>query len=445
MLYVFKFPDIGEGITEGKILEWHVKKGQTVAEGDPVVKVETDKVVTDIPIPRDGVIKNLYGKEGEVINVEDALVEMEVEGEVAEEDRPEAAKKETPAEGGKTETKPVEEKGYGVVGQIEDAVGDAFLPSTGEGMEEKLAQAEAEKPRKKALATPVARKMAKDLGIDINEVKGTGPAGRVMKDDIQKAFDEKQTGPQVPKGKPKEIKVAPGEEDLVETEELTQIRKTIINRMVQSKQTAPHATAFEEVEVSKLVALRNEKKTELAEKGVKLSYMPFIIKAVSLALKRHRTLNSKLDLANNRVIYQKFYNIGFATDTPDGLMVPVIRDTDRKSIIEIAEDLNDLAERARERKLSLDELKGGTFSITNYGSIAGTYGVPVINYPEVAILGIGRILKRPVVNDQDQIVPGHVLPLSMSFDHRIVDGAHAANFIRDLMAMLADPLTMLMM
>ena len=288
--------------------------------------------------------------------------------------------------------------------------------------------------------------MAKDLGIDISEVKGTGPAGRVMKEDIQKAFDEKQSGPAVPrKGKAEEIKVAPGQEDLIETEELTQIRKTIINRMVQSKQTAPHATAFEEVEVSKLVALKKEKKAELAEKGVKLSYMPFIIKAVTLALKRHKTLNSKLDMANNRAIYQKFYNIGFATDTPDGLMVPVIRNTDRKSIIEIAEDLNDLAERARERKLSLDELKGGTFSITNYGSIAGTYGVPVINYPEVAILGIGRIMKRPVVDDNDQIVPGHILPLSMSFDHRIVDGAHAANFIRDLMAMLSDPLTMLMM
>jgi pyruvate dehydrogenase E2 component (dihydrolipoamide acetyltransferase) len=454
MLYVFKFPDIGEGITEGKILEWYVKKGQTVSEGDSVVKVETDKVVTDIPIPRDGVIKNLYGKEGEVINVEDALVEMEVEGEVAEEDRPGAVEKETDGKEASaeevahadTEKKPVEEKGYGVVGMIEDATGDAFLPSTGEGLEDKKAAEDAGKPRKKALATPVARKMAKDLGIDINEVKGTGPAGRVMKEDIQKAFDEKQSGPAVPrKGKAEEIKVAPGQEDLIETEELTQIRKTIINRMVQSKQTAPHATAFEEVEVSKLVALKKEKKAELAEKGVKLSYMPFIIKAVTLALKRHKTLNSKLDMANNRAIYQKFYNIGFATDTPDGLMVPVIRNTDRKSIIEIAEDLNDLAERARDRKLSLDELKGGTFSITNYGSIAGTYGVPVINYPEVAILGIGRIMKRPVVDANDQIVPGHILPLSMSFDHRIVDGAHAANFIRDLMAMLSDPLTMLMM
>jgi pyruvate dehydrogenase E2 component (dihydrolipoamide acetyltransferase) len=149
-------------------------------------------------------------------------------------------------------------------------------------------------------------------------------------------------------------------------------------------------------------------------------------------------------MENNRVIYQKFYNVGFATDTPDGLMVPVIKNADRKSIIEIAESIKDLSDRARERKIQLDELKGGTFSITNYGSIAGTYGVPVINYPEVAILGVGRIVQRPVVKD-GEVVPGNVLPLSMSFDHRIVDGADAARFIKDLMAMLADPLTMLMM
>jgi pyruvate dehydrogenase E2 component (dihydrolipoamide acetyltransferase) len=182
----------------------------------------------------------------------------------------------------------------------------------------------------------------------------------------------------------------------------------------------------------------------MKEQGVKLSYMPFIVKAVALALRRHKALNCKLDLPNNRVIYQKFYNIGFATDTPDGLMVPVIKNADRKSIIEIAQTITDLAERARDRKIQLDELKGGTFSITNYGSIAGTYGVPVINFPEVAILGVGRIVKKPVIKD-GEIVPGNVLPLSMSFDHRIVDGANAARFIKDLMAMLADPLTMLMM
>jgi pyruvate dehydrogenase E2 component (dihydrolipoyllysine-residue acetyltransferase) len=430
MLYVFRFPDIGEGITEGKILKWYVKKGQAIKEGDALVNVETDKVVTDIPCPKDGTIKNIFGKEGELINVHDALVELEIEGEVAEEETKETA---------------IEEKGFGVVGVIEDAASDAFMPATGEGMEEKIVQAAEAVIARKALATPVARKMAKDFGIDINIVKGTGSAGRVMKNDIQKAFDEKQTGP-APGAAPSAAvpSAAVADDALVEYEELSQIRKTIIGRMVQSKQTAPHATAFEEVDVSKLVALRNEKKTELAEKGIKLSYMPFIVKAVALALKRHKTLNSQLDMPNNRVIYQKYYNVGFATDTPDGLMVPVIKNADGMSIIDIAGTIMDKSERARDRKLTLDELRSGTFSITNYGSIAGTYGVPVINYPEVAILGIGRIMQKPVVRDSE-IVVGHVLPLSMSFDHRIVDGGDAARFIKDIMAMLGDPLTMLMM
>jgi len=433
MLYVFKFPDIGEGIHEGKILKWHIKKGQAVKEGDAAVNVETDKVVTDIPLPRGGMIKNLYGKEGEIIHVGDALVEIEIEG-TAEETAVAEVKK------------PIEEKGFGVVGQIEEARGDAFLPATGEGLEEKAEQAAERLPAKRALATPVARKMAKDLGVEINEIKGTGPAGRVMKADIQRAYADRQVGRKAPVGQPPSGAIPPGEAgELVEYAELTQIRKTIINRMVQSKQTAPHATAFEEVEVSRLVTLREEQKARLAEEGIKLSYLPFIIKAVSLALKRHKTLNCRLDLPNNRIIYQKFYNIGFATDTPDGLMVPVIKNADRKSIMEIARELADLSQRARERKVTLDELRGGTFSITNYGSIAGTYGVPVINYPEVAILGVGRILKKPVINQDGEIAAGQLLPLSMSFDHRIVDGADAARFIRDVMAMLHDPLTMLLL
>jgi len=431
MLYVFKFPDIGEGIHEGKILKWYVKKGQTVEEGDSLINVETDKVVTDIPCPKDGVIKNTFGSEGEIINVGDALVEMEVEGESAADIE--------------TKETPVEEKSFGVVGVIEEATSDAFLPATGEGMEDKQEAAEEAAPTKKALATPVARKMAKDLSIDINLVNGTGSAGRVMKADIQKAFDEKQSGVKPGYAPSRRTAIRVDDEDLIEFEELTQIRKTIMSRMVESKQTAPHATAFEEVEVSKLVTLRNDKKAELAEQGIKLSYMPFIIKAVALALKRHKALNSKLDLSNNRIIYQNFYNVGFATDTPDGLMVPVIKNTDQMSIIEIAQALTDLSERARDRKITLDELRNGTFSITNYGSIAGTYGVPVINYPEVAILGIGRIMKKPVVNNQCEIVVGHVLPLSMSFDHRVVDGGDAARFIKDIMAMLGDPLNMLLM
>jgi pyruvate dehydrogenase E2 component (dihydrolipoamide acetyltransferase) len=428
MLYIFKFPDIGEGITEGKILEWYAKKGQEISEGDPVVKVETDKVVADIPCPKTGRVKNTFGKVGEIINVDDALIELEIEGEPDESTDEKATVK-------------VEEVGFGVVGEIEDAKTDAFLPATGEGFEATEDEVQKSEARK-ALATPVARKMAKDLGIDINSVRGTGPGGRVMKADIQRAFDEKQAGPKAAArpaaGIPEPV------EGLTDVEELTQIRKTIAARMVESRFTAPHTTTFEEVEVSRLIKIRNDKKDQLAEQGIKLTYMPFIIKAVVLALKSHRKLNCRLDMQKSRVIYNNYYNIGFAVDTPDGLIVPVIKDADKKSIIDIAKELKDKSDRARERKLTLDELKDSTFSVTNYGSIAGMHGVPIINYPDVAILGIGRIVRKPVVID-DEIMPGNVLPLSLSIDHRIVDGADAARFIRDVMMYVADPVAMLVM
>jgi len=434
MVFVFKFPDIGEGIHEGKILEWHVAKGQTVKEGDSLVKVETDKVVADIPSPRTGVIRALFGKVGQIINVGDVLAELEVEGQG---DEIEIARgKPAPS---RPHVEPVEETGFGVVGQIEVAHDDAFLPATGEGIEEDIRVTHGEP--QKALASPVARKMAKDLGVDIRALRGSGPGGRVMKEDVQRAArSPKAAAPTMRNAAP--VTTEPAQSP-VEYEELSQIRKTIIARMVQSKFTAPHLTAHEEVEVTKLVGLRRDLKAALAERGIALSYLPFVIRAVALSLKQHPKLNCRLDLDHNRVVYQRFHNVGIAVDTPDGLIVPVIRDADQRSILELAEIIADYAARARERKLTLDEIRGGTFSITNYGSLAGTFGAPIINYPEVAILGVGRILEKPVVRD-GQIVPGHVLPLSLSADHRIVDGGDVSRFLLDLMKRLANPVTMLL-
>jgi pyruvate dehydrogenase E2 component (dihydrolipoamide acetyltransferase) len=228
-----------------------------------------------------------------------------------------------------------------------------------------------------------------------------------------------------------------------EYEELSQIRKTIAARMAQSKFTAPHFTAFDDVEVSKLVELRREQKDILADQGITLSYLPFVIRAVAVALKQHPKLNCRLDLDNNRVVYHNYVNIGMAVDAPDGLIVPVIKDADKKSILELATTIADLGTRARNRQLTLNEIREGTFSITNFGSLAGRYGTPIINYPEVAILGIGRIQEQPVVKD-GQIVPGHVLPLSLSADHRIVDGGDVARFLMDVMAFLSDPVKLLL-
>ncbi len=383
MRFVFRFPDIGEGITEGKIIEWYVKKGQEISSGDPVVKMETDKVVTDIPSPRSGIVSATYGSEGEVINVDDSLIEIEIEGVEGAEAQAIAQEKPTPAS-----EKPVAEKGFGVVGTIEVAGDGAFLPAGTEGLTSTSETAAVEKP-KKALATPVARAMAKDLGIDINQVKGSGPAGRVMKSDI-KSFHTAQ-----PAISPASLAV---EDHQVEKIPLTQIRKTIARKMAISKQTAAHMTIMEEVEVSELIKLRREQKAGFENRGSKLTYLPFILKAVAAGLKSYPMLNSELDLERDRILQKKYYNIGIAVDTDEGLVVPVIRNVDRKSIADLATELGEIAVKARERQLTLDDFKDGTFTVTNYGSIGGTYGVPVINYPQAAILGVGRIMEKPVVN-----------------------------------------------
>lgn len=443
MRYMFKFPDIGEGITEGKILEWLVRPGQEVGEGDPLVKMETDKVVADIPSPRAGKVARLFGKVGEIANVDEALVELEIAPEAGEAADEASAAGVAEATGEETPAKvKVEEGGFGVIGEIEDATGPAFLPATGEGMEAADA-ASAAPARKKALATPVARAMARDLSLDINAIPGSGPGGRVMKADIRRFAEESSkaapaapAAPAPPTGK--EL------EEVLVYEDLSQIRKTIAARMTESKREAPHLTAMEKVEVSELVAFRERSRAAFeAATGGGLTYLPFVIKAVCAALAEHPVLNGRLEMDMHRFVYQKFINIGVAVDSPDGLVVPVIRDADRLSIRELQAAVRDLAERGRERRLSLDEIRGSTFSITNFGSIAGTYGAPIINYPEVAILGVGRISDEPVVRD-GAVVPGKVLHLSLSADHRIVDGAEAARFIKRVMDLLADPASLLL-
>lgn len=433
MRYIFKFPDIGEGVHEGKILKWHVEKGQRVAMGDPVVQVETDKVVADIPAPRDGAVVDRFGAVGEIINVGDALIELEIEGVTGAEAQAIAAEKPKP----KTQ-EPVDEVGFGVVGTIEVAGDAAVLPAGSEGLPAAPAAPEAA-PRRKALATPVSRAMARELGVDIDQVAGSGPGGRVMKSDIQAHYDRLRTAAPAPAPAAAPAPDVPR----VEYEPLSMIRKAIARNMAVSKGTAAHMTVIDEVEVSELVALRRDHKDRLQARGVSLTYLPFVIKAVAGALKRHRTLNSQLDLENNRMVYKLDVNIGIAVDTDDGLVVPVIRHADRLSILELAARIQEFATRARERKLTLDDFKEGTFTVTNYGAIGGLFGVPVINYPQAAILGIGRIVERPVVKD-GQLAVGRVMPLSLSVDHRIVDGGATTRFLNDVMASLREPVGMLL-
>ena len=425
MRYIFNFPDIGEGLDEGTILEWYVVKGQQVKSGDPLVKMETDKVVTDIPSPKTGTLTMVYGKIGEVIHVGNPLVEIEIEGvegaaAVAEQKKP--------------EFEVVEEKGAGVVGTLEVAGNNAYLPSSDEGASSQPAAVE--KSAKKVLATPVARAYAREFNVDINKVTGTGPGGRVMKEDIKSYFesskrieDHAKVTPQLPA-------------DRITYKPLSQIRKTIAKNMAISKQTAAHMTVHEEVEISELMRVRNKFKQQMADKEIKLSYLPFVLKAVALSLKKHPTLNAELDLEGNRMVFKNYVNIGIAVDTEEGLVVPVIRDVDQLTIAEIAVKVKELTDKARTRQLSLDEMKDGTFTVTNYGSFGGLYAVPVINYPQAAILGIGRLFDKPIFHGND-VVRGSFFPLSLSVDHRIVDGGETTRFLNSVMGYLNEPVLMI--
>ena len=425
MRYIFNFPDIGEGLDEGTILKWYVNKGQEIKAGQSLVKMETDKVVTDIPSSKTGTIVTKFGNEGDTIHVGTPLVEIEIEGVFGEEAIREAKDP--------VKIKKQEEGSTGVVGTMEVADNNAFLPASEEGFINQQTDSEI---IVKAIATPTARAMSKELNIDINKVNGTGPGGRVTKTDIE-SFHKEKNIPEI-----NHTISSADNSELLTYEPLSQIRKTIAKNMINSKHNAAHMTVFDEMEISELIWLREKYKKNYADKNVKLTFLPFILKATVMALKKHRQLNSQMDLDNNRMIYKNYYNIGIAIDTIEGLIVPVITDVDKLSIFQIAQKLIELSEKAKERKLTLDELKEGTFTITNFGSIGGIYGVPVINYPQAGILGIGRILKKPVVKE-GQIVVGNVLPLSLSVDHRIVDGGEAARFVNSIMGFLADPFSLI--
>lgn len=427
MRYIFKFPDIGEGLEEGKIIEWYVQKGQSISSGDPLVKMETDKVVTDIPSPKSGIIAVTYGGVGDTVKVGNALVEIDIEGVEGEAAQAVAAEKPKAAS-----TEAIDEKGFGVVGTIEVAGDGAYLPAGDEG----IATQAAPKAQKKALATPVARAMAKDMGIDINQIPGSGPAGRVTKKDILAHGSKARLQPA------QSASQAVSAEERYRYQGLSTIRKTIAKNMLRSKQNTAHMSVMDEVEVSELVAARKRLNDALQDRGMRLSYLPFIIKAVARALKNHPVLNAELDLENERIIYKNYINIGIAMDADEGLVVPIIRDADQKSLVQVAIDLKDLMDRTKERKLSLDDLKDGTFSITSYGSIGGYFAVPVINYPQVAIFGIGRLTEKPIVKD-GQVAIGKMLPISMSVDHRIVDGGEVARFLNEVLGYLRDPLLLL--
>jgi pyruvate dehydrogenase E2 component (dihydrolipoamide acetyltransferase) len=414
MAYEFKLPDLGEGLTEGEIVQWLVKEGDSIEEGQVFVKVETDKAVLEIPSPRKGTVLRTGAAEGETVQMGEVILVIGDEGEKAE--------PLTKAE--KAEKRP----SVGVVGELEEAPEEEVVPE--------VAMPAPPGKRLEVLAMPAVRKLAQELKVDLTTIKGSGPQGRITKEDVQRASEVKE------EEKPAEKAVkAARKYDLygyVERIPLRGMRKTIARAMVRSKYTAPHVTAMDEADVMRLVALREREKERAAAKGIRLTYLPFVIKAVVAGLEEHPYVNASLDDENEEIILKKYFNIGVAVDTKDGLIVPVVKNAKEKSILQLADELTQLSEKARSRTIDLADLKGGTFTITNYGAVGGIYGSPIINYPEVAVLGLGRILEKPVVVE-GRIEARKMLPLSLSFDHRVVDGAEAARFLNTVIDYLEDP------
>jgi pyruvate dehydrogenase E2 component (dihydrolipoamide acetyltransferase) len=397
----FRFPDLGEGIAEGEVKKWLVKVGDTVAKDQSIAEVETDKAVVEIPSPVAGKVLRLDHKEGELVKVGEVLAVIGEEGEAAQTPAaPPAMEEERPPSVSVVGELPREEMVVTSVTQKRSPVDVSAMPSV--------------------------RKAARDKGVDVTTVKATGPSGQVLESDL----GTKQAVRTVPK-----FNIY----GYVERVPIRGIRRTTAKRMLESQMRTAAVTSMEQADVTRLVGMRERLKVPMKEqKGVNLTYMPFIVTAIVRALKLHPLLNSMIDDEREELVIKKYYNIGVAVAIDDGLMVPVIKAADQKSLWELAEEIALLAKTAQERKIDLADLKGGTFSITNYGVFGGTYGTPIINYPETAILGIGRIMDAPMVVD-GVIKSRKVLPLSLTFDHRAYDGAVAAKFLRDLVRLLENP------
>ncbi|VEU81316.1 2-oxo acid dehydrogenase subunit E2 [Haploplasma axanthum] len=423
--YDFKFADIGDGIEEGKILEWKFKVGDKVKEGDTLVIVETDKVNAELPSPVTGTIVKIGKAEGEVIKVGETVVLLD-----------DGSGKYIGGSDAKTEA--VEENGASVIGEL--SVSSDLIDSSDETHKSEV------KTNKKALATPVARNLAKKLGVNINEITGTGSNGRVMKEDIEKFANKgsKTEAPVAAKATTVNVPAANvSRQGDVTIEAITSTRKSISKAMTTAKTIIPETVLMDEVVIDNLIELRKRAKPLAEAQGINLTFMAFISKAVVIALKEFRIFNSSFDHDKNEIIYKNFINLGFAVDTPSGLIVPNIKDADTLSVFALAKQVRELADKAIARKVQLADIQNGTFTITNFGSVGVSYGTPVINYPEVAILGVGKISKKPIVVG-DEIKIGSTLPLSIAVDHRIIDGADAGRFLLRVKELLSNPELMLL-
>lgn len=456
-MFEFKLPDLGEGIHEGELLKWYVNVGDTIEEDADLMDVETDKAAVTIPSPRSGKVVKLNGNVGDTLHVGTVVVVVDdgTGGTVEEAAPAPEPAKETPAAAAEAvKPAPAPEK-----------PAEAAKPAAAPAHKQFVLSGS---PQDRVPAAPATRRLARELGLDINQVKGSGPGGRVTPEDVH-AFSQgtpvagtapatpapssvAASAPEVQGPAPTftgggsgipffEVEQMPDFEELgpVEREPFRSIRRKVAKKMVASMVMVPHVAHMDEADVTEIEAFRTkERKRREGTPGGKLTLLPFVIKAMTGLLKRYPMFNASLDPYREELVYKKYYNIGFAADTDRGLVVPVVKGTDAKSIIQISSDIVDLATKAREGSLDAGDMRGGSFTITNVGPIGGTGLIPTINYPEVAILGMGRVSEKPVVRD-GEIVIRKMLPLTLAFDHRVADGAQAAHMVTELCNLLSDP------
>jgi pyruvate dehydrogenase E2 component (dihydrolipoamide acetyltransferase) len=512
MAYEFKFPDVGEGIQEGRLIKWLIKPGDTIKEDQPVAEVETDKAVVEIPAPKSGVVKQLLYNEKDIMPVGKTIMIIDIAN------NPASCKTSTQGQQSTSERSatPITPRivsttiattsrqittgilatpsvrkyakdhgidlatiqGSGKHGQIllNDIQGKQGMmvqptysskptsttrPLTSTTSTPAIIQSTTYGSFTQVLATPSTKKLARELGLDITTLVGSGRNGLITQEDVQAAaqksrtippksnthsspvptlsqIPQSQTGVQAITANHLAAKPAITTEQNVQRIPLSMMRLAIARKMVESKTATVPVTHMDEADVTDIVALREKEKDVLAKKGVKLTYLPFFIKAALIALKEHPYLNAEIDMQRREVILKSYYNIGVATDTPEGLLVPVILDADQKSIVDLAREMQEKAETARQGKITIDEMSHGTFTITSIGSIGGQGFTPVINTPQVAILGIGKIMDKPVVRSGN-IVIRKMVTLSVTYDHQLIDGGEAARFLASIIQHIEDP------
>lgn len=449
MTIEYKLPDLGEDIETGDVISVFVSAGDKIVEDQALLEIETDKAAIEIPAPSNGTIKQVHVNEGDTIKVGQLLVtiddgkgngkHVQIEEatniktqddlieEIAEKEVEEEINSDPEPEPDELESSSIEEE---------------------ESDEIEIPNAEESKSSNTVPASPSVRRLARELSVDINQVQGSGPGGRISEDDVRSFTRDNKTKTTKKKEKPIPPKIKNTDttgtgkidEDKwgeIEHTPMSKVRKLTAERLTEAW-TAPHVTQYDKADITDLEKLRKEFGPEVAKEGGKLTMTSIILKVIASALKTFPQFNASVDMNNSEILYKKYYNIGVAVDTDRGLLVPVIKDADKKNIRQLSVELSEISEKARNKKISVEELQGGTFTISNLGGIGGTYFSPVLNAPEVAILGISRSVVEPVYKDGG-FLPRLMLPLSLSYDHRLIDGADAIRFLRWVIEALEEP------